>query len=241
VFEKLLYITAVAALLLSFYKDKDKTKKGLKKAWKSFLNILPAFAGVLALTGLALSVISPDFISRFIGSSTGLWGMLITSVIGAVTLIPGFIAFPLAASLLERGAGVAQIAVLVSTLMMVGIVTAPLEIQYFGKKETLLRNTFSFLFSFIAAAAGPLYAAFPIAAIMIKKGAKFTNILIFLGAWSTMKIPMFLFEMASLGYDFAVTRLLLSLVGILFMSWLINKLMLREEVQAIYTQHGDSA
>lgn len=92
-----------------------------------------------------------------------------------------------------------------------------------------------------AAAAGPLYAAFPIAAIMIKKGAKFTNILIFLGAWSTMKIPMFLFEMASLGYAFAVTRLLMSLAGILAMSWLINKLIPREEVQGIYVKHGDNA
>ena len=92
-----------------------------------------------------------------------------------------------------------------------------------------------------AAAAGPLYAAFPVAAIMIKKGAKFTNILIFLGAWSTMKIPMFLFEMASLGYAFAITRLILSFTGILFMSWLINRLMSKDEIQAIYTKHGGSA
>lgn len=151
-FEILLYVAAVSSLGLSFYKDREKTKKGLKKAWKSFLNILPAFAGVLALTGLALSIISPDFISRFIGNSTGFFGMLTTAVIGAITLIPGFIAFPLAASLLEKGAGITQMAVFVSTLMMVGIVTMPLEIQYFGRKETLLRNAFSFLFSFIVAA-----------------------------------------------------------------------------------------
>lgn len=78
--------------------------------------------------------------------------MLTTAVIGAITLIPGFIAFPLAASLLEKGAGITQMAVFVSTLMMVGIVTMPLEIQYFGRKEALLRNAFSFLFSFIVAA-----------------------------------------------------------------------------------------
>ncbi|MDD2574724.1 MAG: permease [Bacillota bacterium] len=92
-----------------------------------------------------------------------------------------------------------------------------------------------------AAAAGPLYAAFPVAAIMIKKGAKFTNILVFLGAWSTMKIPMFLFEMASLGYAFAITRLLLSLTGILLMSWLINKLMSEDEKRNIYAKHSDVA
>lgn len=151
-FEKALYTIAVLSLMLSYYKDRDKTKKGLKKAWKSFVNILPAFAGVLALTGLVLTVLSPDIISRFIGNSTGFLGMLLTSIIGAVTLIPGFVAFPLAASLLEKGAGITQIAVFVSTLMMVGIVTAPLEIEYFGKKETLLRNGLSFIFSFVAAA-----------------------------------------------------------------------------------------
>lgn len=137
--------------MLSYYKDREKTKKGLKKAWKSFLNVFPAFAGVLALTGLVLTLLSPDLISRLIGQNTGLLGMLVTSLIGAITLIPGFIAFPLAASLLEKGAGITQIAVFVSTLMMVGIVTAPLEIEYFGKKETLLRNAFSFLFSFVVA------------------------------------------------------------------------------------------
>lgn len=151
-FEKTLYVVAVAFLLFSLVKDKDKTKKGLKKAWKSFLNVFPAFAVVLSLMGLVLTILSPDTISRLIGNNTGFLGMLVTSVIGAITLIPGFIAFPLAASLLEKGAGIAQIAVFVSTLMMVGIVTAPLEMEYFGKKETLLRNTFSYLFSFIVAA-----------------------------------------------------------------------------------------
>lgn len=150
-FEKTLYVVAVSSLMLSYYKDREKTKKGLKKAWKSFLNVFPAFAGVLALTGLVLTLLSPDLISRLIGQNTGLLGMLVTSLIGAITLIPGFIAFPLAASLLEKGAGITQIAVFVSTLMMVGIVTAPLEIEYFGKKETLLRNAFSFLFSFVVA------------------------------------------------------------------------------------------
>ena len=56
-------------------------------------------------------------------------------------------------------------------------------------------------------AAGPLYGAFPIAAVLMKKGASFWNILIFIGAWSTTKIPMFLFELNALGARFAVGRL----------------------------------
>ena len=46
-----------------------------------------------------------------------------------------------------------QMGAFVSTLMMVGIVTMPVEIKYFGKRLTLLRNVFAFMFSFLVAAA----------------------------------------------------------------------------------------
>lgn len=79
--------------------------------------------------------------------------MLMASIVGSVTLIPGFVAFPLASALLNNGAGFMQIAVFISTLMMVGIVTIPLEIKYFGRKATILRNSLAFVFSFIVAIA----------------------------------------------------------------------------------------
>jgi len=66
-------------------------------------------------------------------------------------LIPGFIAFPTAALLLENGAGYMQIAAFISSLMMVGIVTLPMEFKYFGKKISIVRNILAFLFSFLVA------------------------------------------------------------------------------------------
>lgn len=85
-----------------------------------------------------------------------------------------------------------------------------------------------------SAAAGPLYGAFPVAAVFMKKGVKFSNILIFIGAWSTTKIPMFLFETASLGVKFAVTRLLIDIPGIIMIAFVLSKLISKEEVQKIY-------
>ena len=70
-------------------------------------------------------------------------------------------------------------------------------------------------------AAGPLYAAFPIAAMLMKKGAKLTNILIFIGAWSTTKIPMLLFEVSALGARFALLRLAISIPGIIIIAYAI--------------------
>ena len=85
-----------------------------------------------------------------------------------------------------------------------------------------------------SAAAGPLYGAFPVAAVFMKKGVKFSNVLIFIGAWSTTKIPMFLFEMASLGRTFAVTRLLINLPGIILIAHLLARFISLEEVNEIY-------
>jgi uncharacterized membrane protein YraQ (UPF0718 family) len=76
---------------------------------------------------------------------------MLAAVVGAITLIPGFVAFPTARMLIESGAGYMQIGAFVSTLMMVGVVTIPVEIKYFGKKITILRNILAFIFSFIVA------------------------------------------------------------------------------------------
>lgn len=87
-----------------------------------------------------------------------------------------------------------------------------------------------------SAAAGPLYGAFPVAAVFMKKGAKFTNVLIFLGAWSTTKIPMFLFELSSLGSPFALTRLAIDIPGIIIIAYLLNALLPKSEVASIYAK-----
>jgi uncharacterized membrane protein YraQ (UPF0718 family) len=123
----------------------------LKKAWKSFENILPQILTILAFLGMVLALLSPDVISHLLGQKAGWQGMIIASIIGSITLMPAFIAFPIAAMLLKNGAGLAQLAVFVSTLTMVGIVTLPMEMKYFGKKISIMRNIFAYLFSFMVA------------------------------------------------------------------------------------------
>lgn len=88
-----LYAITVMLVLLSFYKDREKTLKALKKGWKAFENILPQFLGVIMLVGILLAVLNPEVISKIIGSSSGWWGVFLASVVGAITLIPGFVAF----------------------------------------------------------------------------------------------------------------------------------------------------
>ncbi|NME36438.1 MULTISPECIES: permease [Fusobacterium] len=145
------YILAFLGLIFSFIKSKEKTKKALKKSWKSFENIMPQFLSIILLIGMMLAILTPEEISKILGDKSGIMGIIIGAIIGSITLIPGFVAFPLASALLHNGAGITQIAAFVSTLMMVGIVTIPVEITYFGKKVTIIRNLSAFIFSLIVA------------------------------------------------------------------------------------------
>jgi len=89
-------------------------------------------------------------------------------------------------------------------------------------------------FFFGSATVGPLYGAFPVAAVFMKKGVKFSNIMIFIGAWSTTKIPMLLFEISSMGAPFALTRLLVNIPGIMIMAWILDLMTPDSEIDKLY-------
>ena len=71
---------------------------------------------------------------------------------------------------------------------------------------------------------GPIFVAFPMAQTLRKKGASYTNIVIFLSAWACIKIPQELVEMQFLGVKFMLVRLGLTIIFITLMGMLVNKL-----------------
>lgn len=144
-----LYSLALSCLAISFFRDREKTRAALLKAWKSFTGLLPQILTIMLFVGFSLSLLTPATISRFIGADSGWMGVLLALLVGSVTLIPAFVAFPLAAALLKGGAGYPQIAAFVSTLMAVGIVTLPAEIKYFNRRAAFLRNGFALVISVI--------------------------------------------------------------------------------------------
>ncbi len=146
-----IYLLAGFALLVSVIKSREKTLLALKKAWKSFEGILPQLLSILILIGFMLAILTPEQISSYLGKDSGWLGVMIAALIGSITLVPGFVAFPLAAALLKNGAGYMQIAAFISTLMMVGIITLPIEIKYFDKKAAIARNAAAFIFSMAVA------------------------------------------------------------------------------------------
>jgi uncharacterized membrane protein YraQ (UPF0718 family) len=134
----------VVLTLVSFVLDRKKTLAGLKKGWNMFRNMLLPFLLILVVVSVALYLLPPDVITRYLGANSGFLGFAIAAVVGAVALIPGFISYPIAAGLISQGASYAIVATFMTTLMMVGVVTLPLEISFFGKRVALTRNILNF-------------------------------------------------------------------------------------------------
>lgn len=141
----------LCCLIVALIKDRAKTKQSLKVAIKSFFRILPTVLIIIILIGLLLGFVPPSEISRIVGEQSGFGGILLIAFLGAILHIPSLISFPLAASLLKSGASVVAVAVFITTLTMIGIVTLPLEIKELGKKMALLRNGISFIIAVIIA------------------------------------------------------------------------------------------
>ena len=147
----ILYSLCIILLIISFIKDRSKTKKALLDGLKSLENIMPQFLTIIFIVGMMLSILDTNTISNFIGKDSRLMGIILASIVGSITMMPTFVAFSLGDSLLKNGGGYAQVAALISTLTMVGFITFPLESQYIGKKAAYYRNILAFLFSFIVA------------------------------------------------------------------------------------------
>jgi uncharacterized membrane protein YraQ (UPF0718 family) len=131
---------ALLAVVVSLVVDRPRTVRALAIAVRRLIGILPSFLTMLALTGLALAAVSPDQISRIMTERSMWAGVVIATAIGSISLMPGFIAFPLSGLLLRNGVPHMVIAAFTVSLMLVGIATFPVERRYFGTRVALSRN-----------------------------------------------------------------------------------------------------
>lgn len=129
-----------------------------------------------------------------------------------------------------------MISVLPPIMLLLGLldVWVPREtmLKYMGGNSGIVGIALAIILGSVAA--GPLYAAFPIIAVFTKKGVKFSNIMIFVGAWCTTKIPTLLFELAALGPKYTFTRMFVNLPFIILLGYIIEYLIGDKELKEIY-------
>jgi len=138
-------IFTLIIIVVSFLSDKKKTLKGVKKGLMMFLKILPTLLSVIILVSVVLYFTSDEFLIKYLGKNAGIGAYAFAAIIGTISIIPGFISYPLAGILVKTGVHYAVISVFITTLKMVGVLTIPLEAKFFGYKVSILRNSLAFL------------------------------------------------------------------------------------------------
>lgn len=132
---------------ISLAKDKVRTKQALKMALGMGKGMVVSILSIIFAIGLILTLIPPAEVAAFLGTQSVLLATIGGALLGTITLVPAFIAFPLVGTLIHAGISVIPTVAFLTTLTMVGVVTFPLERRAFGVKFTAIRNGLSFLFA----------------------------------------------------------------------------------------------
>lgn len=151
IFTLIFLIIAVGLTVVSIIKNKKKTFAAMKKSKSMMGNMLGEIIAVIFLIGLLLTLIPPETIKSALGSANTFLSTIVGALVGSITLIPAFVAFPLVGSLVDAGASIIPAVAFLTTLTMVGVVTFPLEKKEFGTKFALTRNILSFGFAVVIA------------------------------------------------------------------------------------------
>ncbi|WP_051482217.1 permease [Thermococcus nautili] len=137
-------VVLITAVLLSMFPEKkDPVFLASKNFLVEMLLIMPA---VMVLMGLFAVFVPDELIVRYLGKSSGLRGMLIAILIGAFPTGPLYVAFPIAASLLKKGARVASVVAFLSAWACIKIPQELVELQFLGLRFMAARLALTIVF-----------------------------------------------------------------------------------------------
>jgi uncharacterized membrane protein YraQ (UPF0718 family) len=91
-----------------------------------------------------------------------------------------------------------------------------------------------FLAFFLGAfSAGPTLVAFPLAMLMLKKGASYTNTIFFLMVWSSLKLPIVFYQITTIGIKLSLIINITMIIVFIVSALLVEKLFTKDQKQKI--------
>lgn len=147
------YIVSIGLIIILMFVDSKRTLQGIKKGIKKIAKNAPVFINMIILVSISLYFFSDELILRYLGDANIFQSILLALGIGSITFMPGFVVFPLAGLLLEKGVSYVVLAAFTTSMMMVGVLTFQIEKEYFGTKLTIIRNLMGLLMAIIVSGA----------------------------------------------------------------------------------------
>lgn len=143
-------VLAAVLLFIGYYKGQDQHIAGIRSALKMTLEILPLLIFAFLVAGMVQVLLPQQLISKWVGAESGIRGIFIGTIAGA--LVPGgpYVSFPIAAGLLRAGAGVGTVVAFLVGWSLWSVTRLPMEVGILGWKFTLIRLASTFFFPPIA-------------------------------------------------------------------------------------------
>ena len=143
-------VLAIILVSIGYYKGGGEHVLGLKSAMNMTIQILPLVILAFIVAGMIQTLVSHEFLSKWIGKGSGIRGILIGTVAGSLTPGGPYVSLPIAAGLLRSGASVGTTVAFLTGWSLWAFGRLPLEVGIMGWKFTLIRMVSTFLFPPIA-------------------------------------------------------------------------------------------
>ncbi len=143
-------VLALTFLLIGYYQGQGQHITGLKSALNMTLQILPLLICAFIVAGMVQALLPKDLISKWVGVESGMRGLLVGTLVGALTPGGPYVSLPIATGLLRAGASVGTMVAFLTGWSLWAVSRLPLEVGILGWKLTLIRLASTFFFPPIA-------------------------------------------------------------------------------------------
>lgn len=146
----LMGILALVLLAVGYLKGGDQHIIGTKAGIMMIVQIMPLLFFAFIMAGMIQTLLPHDLIAKWVGTESGLRGIVLGTLAGAVTPGGPYVSMPIAAGLLRAGAGMGTMVAFLTGWSLWAFSRLPIEVGIMGWKFTLVRLACSFFFPPIA-------------------------------------------------------------------------------------------
>lgn len=143
-------VVAVVFVFIGYYKGHGEHITGLQSAFHMTISILPLLVFAFIAAGMIQTLIPSEIISKWVGQESGLRGIFIGTIAGAITPGGPYVSLPIAAGFIHTGANIGTIIAFLTAWSLWAITRIPMEVGILGWRITLIRITSTFIFPPIA-------------------------------------------------------------------------------------------
>ena len=143
-------VIALILILVGYFKGQGEHIEGLKSALNMTFLILPLLIFAFIMAGMIQTLIPSEIISKWVGQESGMRGIFLGTIAGAIAPGGPYVSLPIAAGFIQAGASIGTIVAFLTGWSLWAITRIPMEIGILGWKITLIRIASTFFFPPIA-------------------------------------------------------------------------------------------